>query len=151
MKKETRAQKYNDYADVIKALQEGRHPKRSSRRDRSIATHPVVPVQQNLHEKYVLIKCMSWLRKQRLVCNRNNVGRGRMGPSGIYAYGIKDAGDIIGLLRNGRHFEVEAKRSSGGRLSYGQQQRMRKVTESNGLYFVVHGAAELAYFMEQYL
>ncbi len=151
-KRETRAQQYENYADVVAAMREGRPVKRIGRRDRSIATHPVVPVTENLLENDVLARCLSWLRKNRIVCNRNNVGTGQMGTSGIYSYGIKDAGDIIGLLpKNGQHFEIEVKRSGGGRLSLGQQKRMEKIRENNGLYFVVHGDVELVYYLEKYL
>ena len=69
------------------------------------------------------------------------------GSSGFYSYGIKDGGDIQGLLSNGIHFEIECKRGKGGRLSKGQQKRMREIQESNGLYFVVHGVPELEYYM----
>lgn len=150
-KRETRAQQYENYADAVKAVREGRPVKRIGRRDRSIATHPVVPVAENLSEREVLVRCISWLRKNRIVCNRNNVGTGQMGPSGTYSYGIKNAGDIMGLLQDGRHFEIECKCSNGGRLSLGQQKRMEKIRENNGLYFVVHGMVELAHYLEEYL
>ena len=89
-------------------------------------------------------ECMEWLRSKGVVADRNNVGFGDVGNTGrMYRYGVKDAGDIIGILRTGQHFEIECKRSTGGRLSTGQQKRMDKIKDSNGLYFVVHGVEEL--------
>ena len=151
MKKETRKQQYENYADVIKAIREHKPVKRSRAKDRSIATRPIVPVIEGVPEKYVVVKCIAWLRSRHIVCDRNNTGVGQIGSSGIYAYGIKNGGDIIGIMPDGRHLEVECKRSNGGRLSAGQQQRMKKVREHNGLYFVIHGNAELEYYLGQYL
>ena len=99
----------------------------------------------------MLAECLSWLRKNRITCWRHDAGtfqnvRGQWGT-----YGMKNAGDIIGLLRNGVHFEIETKHSNGGRLFSGQQKRMQDLKETNGLYFVVHGVAELRHFIEEYL
>lgn len=72
-----------------------------------------------------------------------------MGASGYYSYGIRGAGDIIGELQNGMHFEIECKRGSGGRLSLEQQKRMRDVSQiREGYYFVVHGVEELEYYFK---
>lgn len=150
MKRRTRARKFVDYADAVKAINEGKKVKRSGTKDGSIATHPVVPVSDD-PEVYVLNSCLHWLRANNILCDRNNVGAGQIGESGYYSYGIKDAGDITGLLRNGIHFEVECKRGKGGRLSVGQQKRMRLIRENNGLYFVVHSIEELEYYMGTYI
>lgn len=91
---------------------------------------------------------MKWLRKHGIMCNRNNTGAGQMGTSGFYSYGIKNGGDIIGLLPTGQHFEIEVKRGKGGRLSKGQQKRMQDIRANNGLYFVVHGLSELEHYFE---
>ena len=152
MKRRTRAQKFGDYADAVKAINEGKKVKRSGTKDGSIATHPVVPVVADRLEKDILRDCLIWLKTKRLICNRNNVGAGQIldatGVGNIYNYGIKNAGDIVGLLRNGRHFEIETKRGKGGRLSMGQQKRMQLIRGSNGLYFVVHGVEELEYYFK---
>ncbi|HDY89736.1 MAG TPA: hypothetical protein ENH82_16680 [bacterium] len=148
MKKQTRAQKCSDYADAFKCIKEGKPVKRLHSKDRSIPTHPIVEVRHPYPEKDVLHDCLVWLRREGILCDRNNVGAGQIGESGYYSYGIKDAGDIIGLLQNGQHFEIECKRSGGGRLSYGQQKRMKKIRENNGLYFVIHGIAELEYYFK---
>lgn len=147
MKHRTRKQEYSDYADAIKAMKEGKSVKRSRAKDDSVATHPVIPV-PNLLESQVLVLCKDWLRKHHILANRNNVGAGAMGESGYYSYGIRNAGDIIGLLPNGKHFEIECKTGNGGRLSLGQQKRMRDIRANNGYYFVCHGVEELEYYFK---
>lgn len=141
-KKRTRKQTYADLAGAVKAIREGKPVKRHSE---SVPTHSIIPV-PDLLENEVLKLCLKWLRKHGIVADRNNVGTGVMSVSGMYSYGIKGAGDIIGLLPNGRHFEIECKRGSGGRLSLVQQERMRMITKNNGLYFVVHGLTELRHY-----
>jgi hypothetical protein len=64
-----------------------------------------------------------------------------------YRYGIKDAGDIIGLLPSGRHLEIECKRGRGGSWSLGQQHRCKIIRENNGVYMLVHGLPELEILM----
>lgn len=150
MKRRTNSQKFGDYADAYKAIREGKPVKRAHAKDGSIATHPVVPVEDK-SEKEVLADCFTWLRRHKILCNRNNVGAGAMGESGFYSYGIKNAGDIIGLLPTGRHLEIECKAGKGGRLSLGQQKRMRNIRDNNGIYLVVHGIEELEYLMGEYL
>jgi len=147
MKRRTKAQKLKDYYDAFKCIREDRKVKREGTKDGSIATHSVVNVRPYCSEKLVLAECLAWLKGKRIICNRNNVGAGEMGASGFYSYGIRGAGDIIGLLKTGQHFEIEVKRGAGGRLSLEQQKRMRQIKENNGLYFVVHGISELEYFM----
>lgn len=116
-------------------------------KDGSIATHSIVPVDETKTEAEVLSDCLSWLKGHRIVANRHDCGSGNFGH-GYATYGIKHAGDIIGLLRSGRHFEIETKCGKGGRLSAGQQKRMKKIRENNGLYYVVHGKAELECYLE---
>lgn len=149
-KKRTKAQKNQDFFDAFKCIQKGTRVKRSRAKDGSIPTHPVVEVMP-LKEKDVLAQCLTWLRMKGIIANRNNVGSGQMGESGFYSYGIKNGGDIIGLLPHGRHLEVECKAGKGGRLSAGQQQRMKDILGHNGLYFVIHGIEELKYFMKGYV
>ena len=148
VKKRSKAQKCNDLFDAFKAVREGKKVKRSGTKDGSIATHPVVPVLPLL-EAQVLKQCLKWLKIKGILCNRNNVGSGQMGESGFYSYGIKNAGDIVGLLPSGQHFELEIKKGNGGRLSIGQQKRMKDIEKNNGLYFVVHGLPELEYYFAE--
>ena len=150
-KKRTVAQKKQDLYDVYRCIKEGRTVKRSVAKDGSIATHPVVDVMPNLLESAVLKSCLGWLKIRHILANRHDAGtfqndRGQWGT-----YGIKNAGDIIGIMPNGIHLEVEVKKSNGGRLSAGQQERMAKVNEANGVYLVVHGVEELEFYMEKIL
>ncbi len=147
MKKRTKAQKLADCYDAFKCIKEGKPVKRQGAKDGSIATHSVVPVAYFI-ESIVLSHCLLWLKKHNILCNRHDAGtfqntRGQWGT-----YGIKGAGDIIGLLPTGQHFEIEVKRGSGGRLSLGQQKRMRQIRENNGIYFVVHGVQEMEYYFK---
>ncbi len=153
MKRQTRAQKYNDLANAVKQIREGKSVKRIGRKDGSIATKPVVLVSQGKPERIVLQECLEWLKKHHVFCHCHDCGtfqndRGQWGT-----YGIKDSGDIHGMLKNdwGKHFEIEVKRDIGGRLSIGQQKRMKKVHDNNGLYFVVHGIEELEYYMRKWI
>jgi len=148
-RRQTRAQKYNDLANAIGQIHRGEKVKRIGAKDGSIATHPVVPVDSKKLEREVLTDCLSWLRKHHVFHNRHDAGsfqndRGQWGT-----YGIKGSGDIHGMLKyyDGKHFEIECKRGSGGKLSKGQQDRMRDVHYNDSLYFVVHGVEELEHYM----
>ncbi len=150
-KKRTKAEKCVDYADAVKAIREGRPPRRHTAKDGSIPTHPVIP-SIDQPEKNVISGCLGWLKRHRIFCTRHDVGGGYLGAGTAYAtYGIKGAGDIIGLLRNGRHLEIECKAGKGGRLSKSQQKRMHNIRDNNGIYLVVHGVEELEYKMKGYL
>ena len=121
-------------------------------------THPVQSEAKS--EADVLLECLTFLRRYQIVCNRLNNGKGILIPyqiamqggadtycrnNGCYprVYGIVGAGDIIGILPGGRHFEVETKAGKGGTLSSDQIERRRIVTEAGGLYIVVHSGEEL--------
>ncbi len=85
------------------------------------------------------------------MANRNNTGFGDIhSTGGFYHYGLKDAGDIIGLNKFGVHFEIECKKSNGSRLSLGQQIRMMKILASKGIYLVCHGVEELESWVNIY-
>ncbi len=131
---------------MIRAKEAG-VPFKPGRKDGGIPTKPVVPCPDKL-EAVVLRECMSWLRRRRIVCDRMNVGAGQMGTSGFRTYGIKGAGDIIGLTRHGIHFEIEVKRGKGGIWSPGQYKRREKITASGGIYLLIHGVVELVYLNE---
>jgi len=149
MKRQTKLQKYNDLANAIGQIRRGEKVKRIGTKDGSIRTHAVVPVDPKKLEHEVLADCLSWLKKHHVMCNRHDAGtfqneRGQWG-----CYGIINSGDIHGMLKyDGRHFEIECKRGSGGRLSKGQQDRMRDVEDNSGLYFIVHGIEELEYYFK---
>ena len=147
-RKQTKLQKFNDLANAIGQIRRGESVKRIGARDGSIRTHPIVPVDPKKLEHEVQADCLSWLRKHHVFYNPHDAGtfqndRGQWGT-----YGIKNSGDIHGMLKpNGRYFEIETKRGSGGRLSSGQQQRLKDVHDSGALYFVVHGVEELEFLM----
>lgn len=137
---------YADLADAVKCIREGRKVKRNTNKDGSIPTKPFFSVEPKL-EKEVLAECLKWLRKRGCVADRMNVGTGRLGDGGVYRYGIAGAGDIIGILPDGRHFEIECKHGAGGRWSISQYRRKKKIECNNALYFIVHGVEELEHFM----
>lgn len=140
--------KKKDYfKKIAEIVATGEKPKGA--KDGSIPTHPVIPVPPLL-EAEVLKECLSWFKVRRIYCTRHDCGAGDFGY-GYAVYGIKGAGDIIGLLPNGRHFEIETKKGKGGRQATEQQDRQRDVRENNGLYFIVHGVEELEYYMKEYL
>ena len=152
MKKQTRAQKFADLANVIKQINAGEPVKRIGRKDGSIGTKPVVPC-PNEPERVVLKDCIAWLQTQGVFCNRHDVGAGDIRGFGYATYGIKGSGDIHGILkhRGGQHFEIETKAGKGGRLGPLQRKRMHNVRDNGGLYFVVHGVPELEYYYSLYM
>ncbi len=153
MKRRTKKLIFADYGDAIKCIHRGIKVKRSTYKDGSIPTKPVVPVDETKLEREVLTDCLVWLIMHGVFCQRHDSGsfqndRGQWGT-----YGIKNSGDIHGMLKNnwGKHFEIETKRGSGGRQSKGQQNRMRDVRENDSLYFVVHGVEELEHYMGEWV
>lgn len=147
MKRQTRQQQFNDLANAIGQIRRGEPVKRIGTKDGSIRTHPVVHIDYPGPEKRVLADCLFWLKKHHVFHNRHDAGsfqndRGQWGT-----YGIKGAGDIIGILKDGQHFEIECKHGRGGRLSTGQQKRMKDVRDNGGLYFVCHGIEEIEYYL----
>jgi hypothetical protein len=143
----TRTQKLTEAHTAYQAAKQGTKPKRQSKS--GIPTYPVVPC-PDLPEREVLKQCLAWLRARRVFCDRHDCGSG----PGHAQYGIKGAGDIIGIMwvdyagsiHHGVHFEIEVKRGRGGRLSKGQQERMRAVREAGGVYEVMHGVPELEHY-----
>ncbi len=149
MKKQTRKQKFGDLFTAYKCIKENKPMKRDGAKDGSVPTHSVVVVPE-YPESEVLKFCLDWLRKHRILCNRNNTGAGNVGTSGFYSYGIRGAGDVVGLNKRGVHFEIEFKRGKGGRLSIGQQKRLKDIRKNNGIYLVIHGTEELEYYNDKY-
>jgi len=70
LKKQTKAQKFNDLANAIGQIRRGEKVKRIGSKDGSIATHPIVPVDSKKLECEVLVDCLSWLKKHHVMCNR---------------------------------------------------------------------------------
>ena len=151
MKRRTKAQQYADLADAAICINKGKKVKRSTYKDGSIPTKPVVPV-ADLPEKQVVKDCIDWLRRHRVMCNRHDAAsfQNNRGQWGVY--GIKSAGDIIGIIPpDGIHLEVECKAGKGGTLSIGQQKRLRDVMDAGGFYYIIHGIEELEHYLGEYL
>lgn len=149
LKRKTKTQKLDDQFTAYQCMKNKRPVKRSRAKDGSVPTHPVVDVNGS-SENQVLTACILWLKKHKIFCNRHECGGGMLDRynSSYAIYGIKGAGDIIGLLPNGIHFEIECKAGKGGRLSAVQQKRMFNIQKNNGLYFIVHGLPELEYYFK---
>lgn len=160
MTKRTKKQKFSDFFDAFKCVQNGEVVKRSSAKDGSIPTHPVVPCPV-VSEHIVQANCIARLKCYRVFGNRSNVGTGTLvskdkagftSSSGTYRrYGIVGAGDWIGLLPNGIHIEIEFKAGKGGRLSAVQQERKAAIEKNKGIFLIVHGVPELEYYMSPIL
>ena len=149
MKRRSKADKIDDCFTAFKCIKEGKPVKRSGAKDGSIIVRSTIEV-PNIVEAQVLKDCLSWLKTHNIVCNRNNTGAGSIGASGFYSYGIKDGGDIIGLTKQGGHYELEIKRGKGGRLSKGQQKRMELIRNNKGIYLVVCGWQELELYNDRH-
>ena len=151
MKRRTRKQQYADLAVTIGQIRRGEPVKRIGARDGSIPTKPVVPVRCPYPEKDVVHDCLVWLRKQRCLADRHDAAtlqneRGQYGT-----YGIKGSGDIHGAFpHSGVRFELECKKSSGGRLSPGQQKRHKDMKRVNAVYWIIHGLEELIHYWNRY-
>ena len=152
-RRQIKQQKFNDLANAIGQIRRGEKVKRIGAKDGSIRTHAVVPVDPKKLECQVLVECLLWLKRHHVFHNRHDAGtfqneRGQWG-----CYGIINSGDIHGMLKKnwGKHFEIECKRGSGGRLSIGQQQRRKDVRDNDSLYFVVHGVEELEHFIGEWV
>ncbi len=133
----TKHQKLVEAHTAYVAAKQGTRPQRRAK-DGSIPTHPVVSC-PDIPEREVLKQCLKWLRARRVFHDRHDCGSG----PGHARYGIKGAGDIIGILPDGRHLEVECKKGKGGQLSKEQQERMQGVRETAGQYWICHGVPEL--------
>lgn len=123
-------------------------------KDGSIPTHPVVwcPDIPELGKDGVTDLCYKWLTVRRILVDRMNVGVGSIRRDDEkehkYTFGIPGAGDLLGILPTGIHFEVECKQGKGGRLSEKQQERQRKVLTPGGMYVIVHGIPEMEYYFK---
>ena len=144
-------QKFGDYFDAFKCIQAGEPPRRRVvRKDGSVGTKPICEVPFKT-ESDILVECIAWLNKKGLLVNRMNTGAGDFG-GGFRTYGIVGGGDIFAIMPpNGRHLEVECKKSMGGSWSRLQRRRARTVKAVGGIYIVVHGTEELELKLRKYL
>jgi hypothetical protein len=144
----SKKQKLAEAHAAYQAAKTGQRPRQRAK-DGSIPTHPTVPV-KGLPEAGVLAECRQWLKAHRIFHDRHDCGAGDLGH-GFATYGIVGAGDIIGILPNGIHFEIETKAGHGGRLSVEQQKRMADVRATGAVYLVVHGIEELMKMMKGFI
>lgn len=148
-RRQTKLQKYNDFANAVGQIRRGEPVKRIGAKDGSIRTHAVVPVDPKKLEHEVLADCLAWLKKHHVFCNRHDSGSFQNERGQWATYGILGSGDIHGVIGSfGTCFEIECKRGSGGRLSSGQQKRMKNLHRNSALYFIVHGVSELAHYFK---
>lgn len=147
--KKPKAQKLNDCYTALQHLKTNTKPQRKAK-DGSIPVVAIVQVNNTKSEKQVQDECLAWLKEHRIMCDRCDAGTFQ-NQSGQWAtYGIIGGGDIVGLTKTGRHFELEIKRGKGGRLSRQQQKRMEDINNNNGIYLVICGVEELEFYNKHY-
>ncbi len=151
MKQRTRKQKNADNFQAYQCIKGGRPVKRTGAKDGSKPVHPMCPVDPDKTEDEVLADCLEWLTKRRIFHDRHDVGGANIAGAGFAVYGIKGAGDIIGITRHGIHFEIETKRGKGGRWKKEQQERCQKVFATKGVYLLISGVEELEYYRNVYI
>ncbi len=150
MKPRTRKQLNADNFQAYKCLTQGKPVKRTGAKDGSVPVHLVCYVDPDKLEADVLADCLDWLHRKGIFCNRHDVGGGDLAGGGHAVYGIKNAGDIMGALKDGTHFEIETKRGKGGRWTEGQQKRCLAVRATNAVYLLISGVEELEYYRNIY-
>jgi len=146
MKRQTKAQRFQTIAKGVASICKGGAPKKLFRKDGSVATKPVVPVDPTKSEAVVSKECIRWLRKHGIQVSRMNVGFGSMGGKSQCTYGIVGGGDLFCILPFGRHLEVECKKGKGGVWKRSQQNRCKLVRAMGACYIVVHGVEELEHY-----
>lgn len=145
MNQRTKSKTFSRIADGYHQLKAGGRPRVTG--DGSIPTTPCVVV-PNKPESQVLEECLDWLTRNRIWARRMNVGKGTLGRTGFYTYGIVGSADITGILRgSGRRLEIECKAGKGGRLSLDQQRFRQDIIDNNGIYLIVHGVKELEFLI----
>jgi hypothetical protein len=143
--KNPKSKTFSKIATAYHQLKAGGRPRVTG--DGSIPTTPCVSVVEQ-PEAAVLEECLDWLKRNRIWVRRMNVGKGTLGRTGFFTYGIIGSADITGLLRNGRRLEIETKAGKGGRLSVDQQRFRQDIIDNNGVYLIVHGVEELEFLMK---
>jgi hypothetical protein len=143
--KKSKSKTFSRIATAYHQLKDGGRPRVTG--DGSIPTTPCVAV-PNKPESAVLEGCLDWLKRNRIWARRMNVGKGTLGRTGFFTYGIIGSADITGILSTGRRLEIETKAGKGGRLSLDQQRFRQDIIENNGVYLIVHGVEELEFLMK---
>ena len=92
-------------------------------------------------EAPVLRACLKWLKKKGVWAYRQNTGTLWAGGQPI-SFGCPGAGDITGILPDGRRLEVECK-SPTGRQSAKQKEFEARIKENNGVYILARSVEDL--------
>ena len=92
-------------------------------------------------EAPVLRACLKWLKKRGVWAYRQNTGTLWAGGQPI-SFGCPGAGDITGILPDGRRLEVECK-STTGRQSAKQKEFEARIRGNNGVYILARSVEDL--------
>jgi len=92
-------------------------------------------------EATVLHDCLKYLHEKGYYCWRQNTGTLFVGGQPV-SFGHPGAGDITGILPDGRRLEVECK-SPTGRQSAKQKEFQRQIEINNGVYILARSVDDL--------
>ena len=92
-------------------------------------------------ENEVKNACLRWLKNHGIYAFRQNTGMVWAGSHPV-RFGTPGAGDITGLMPDGRRLEIECK-SASGKQSDTQKRFEELMRRNNGIYLLVYSAADL--------
>ncbi len=92
-------------------------------------------------ETDIVSECLEWLAINRIFAWRNNTGAIKVDGRFI-KYGKIGSADILGVLPDGRHLEVECKTETGTQKPE-QKIHQRMVEKNNGVYLLVRSLEEM--------
>jgi predicted component of type VI protein secretion system len=102
-------------------------------------------------ETYIVSECLEWLAVNGIFAWRNNTGAIKV-EGRFIKYGKIGSADILGVLPDGRHLEIECKTETGTQEPE-QIIHERKVKKNNGVYLLVRSLKELqnnfTFFLDQ--
>ena len=109
-------------------------------------------LQNDIPENVVIVEVKAIIKATGIKLQRINTGCFAIG-TGVNRRFIKtaDAGtcDFEGYDNTGRFVAIECKRSSGGRLSPAQKERIADINRKGGVAFVAHSGAEALEKLQQ--
>ena len=92
-------------------------------------------------EAPVLHTCLAWLHTRGILAYRQNTGTAWINGQPV-SFGYPGAGDITGILPDGRRLEVECK-SLTGKQSEKQKKFQAKIKSNGGVYLLVRSQRDL--------
>jgi hypothetical protein len=92
-------------------------------------------------EAPVLRACLKWLHRKGIWAWRQNTGTAWIGGQPV-SFGYPGAGDITGMLPDGRRLELECK-SAIGKQSEKQKRFQAKIEQNHGVYLLVRSERDL--------